>query len=767
MATLSGSVKDEASRPIAGASIQLLDHPQAATSNADGSFRLQHLFQGKYTIRIAATRYAVIHREALIQGGNNELNIILQSPYKRLDEVIVSALKKEEPLQKLPAGITALSARKAEEYRLWDVKDLTAIVPNLYAADPGDKRNVSSVRGIVSTSYDPAVATYVDGVNQFNLDTYIPQLFDVERIEVLRGPQGTLYGRNAMGGVINIITKRPTNHTDGFVQANAGNYGMHRYSAGIRTPLVKNKLFMGIAGLYDKNNGFYTNEFNGSQYDRQSSLVGNYYLRWMPAGRWSFILNAKHSHNRNRGPFPLIMGKEEALAHPFRLNQNAITKMVDNVFNTSLSVNHTGKHVNFSSQTSFQSNHRYYTDPIDADFSPLDIITLINNYGEEWNKVKVVTQELNLRSPASKTSPLRWASGTYLFHQRSPVKQATCFGEDAQLAGLPDKNFSLINTTRSNSTGAALYGEVGYAFSDKLELFAGLRYDGERKEQSILGEYQKDPDPNPVFPYRTDTVATASFSALSPKLGVSYAFMENKRLYATYSRGFRGGGLTPLSANPSQPPLFAFEPEYSNNVEAGMKNTYLANRLNLNLAVFYTTVTNAQVPTLVLPDAVTITRNTGKLTSKGFEAELHTILKKGLSIDYSFGYTDAEYKTLKVSKDGAEVNLKGAKQLFTPDVTSMLAAQYRLAIGTNKNAALLIRGEWKYLGTQYFDLANTIKQSPYHVFHSRAGIAFKKMELMLWGHNLSNKRYISYAYDFGAVHLGDPITYGMTMTVRF
>ncbi|WP_315816025.1 TonB-dependent receptor plug domain-containing protein [Paraflavitalea speifideaquila] len=125
------------------------------------------------------------------------------------------------------------------DYRLWNTKDITAIVPNLYSADPGDNRNVTSIRGITTTSYDPAVATYIDGVNQFGLDTYISQLSDIERIEVLRGPQGTLYGRNAMGGVINIITKQPGNHLTGFAEANMGNYGQHRIAAGIRTPLIK------------------------------------------------------------------------------------------------------------------------------------------------------------------------------------------------------------------------------------------------------------------------------------------------------------------------------------------------------------------------------------------------------------------------------------------------------------------------------------------------------------------------------------------------
>lgn len=121
------------------------------------------------------------------------------------------------------------------------------------------------------------MATYIDGVNQFSLDTYIPTLFDVERIEVLRGPQGTLYGRNAMGGVINIITKQPNNASSGFADISVGNYNQQRITAGFKTPLIKDKLFFGASILSNKRDGYYTNEFTQSSYDNQNGLSGNYF----------------------------------------------------------------------------------------------------------------------------------------------------------------------------------------------------------------------------------------------------------------------------------------------------------------------------------------------------------------------------------------------------------------------------------------------------------------------------------------------------------
>ena len=379
-----------------------------------GSLLLLH-FPGNYWLHVSATGYADISQLVNISKESSVLTISLQPSYVRLDEVVVSAEKKEELLQTLPLSITALTSRQVREYRLWNIQELTAIAPTFYSADPGDKRNVSSIRGITTTSYDPAIATYVDGVNQFNLDTYIPQLFDVERIEVLRGPQGTLYGRNAMGGVINIITKQPTNYTNGFAEINIGNHNQQRYIGSIRTPIIKNKLFFGAAGMYDKMNGFYTNDLNNSHFDKQSSIAANYYLKFLPSAEWAVTLNVKNVFNRNNGPFSLVFGAEEALNNPFHLTQNATTKLIDNVANYSLAINHTGRLVNFSSQTSYQSNYRYYKAPIDGDFSPIDGVTIINNYGKDWNNVKAVTQEFKFTSAASSVSPLQWTTGTYLF----------------------------------------------------------------------------------------------------------------------------------------------------------------------------------------------------------------------------------------------------------------------------------------------------------------------------------------------------------------
>jgi iron complex outermembrane receptor protein len=474
----------------------------------------------------------------------------------------------------------------------------------------------------------------------------------------------------------------------------------------------------------------------------------------------------KHNHNRNFGAFTLAPSPAAAIEKPFEVEQNAITKLKDNTFNGSLNVSYAGKKFNFTGLTTYQTNHRYYRDPIDGDFSPLDIITIVNNYGKDWNIQKVWTQELKFTSPASSRSIFKWTAGTYLFNQKNPGRQTTRFGANGDLYGA-QPNSSVINTTIAESRGIAFYGQGVISIGKYFDITLGARFDHERKEQNVRGQYQADPDPNPMFDTQPDTTATVSYNAFSPKLGLTYHINDNHHLYAVASRGFRTGGLTQLSSDPSTPPLFQFKPEYSTNFELGIKNSLLHNRLRINASAFYIKVSDAQVPALVLPQALTITKNAGELTSQGVELEISATPYKAFQIDYNLGYTDAQYNKLLLPNGGTEVNLEGNRQLFTPEVTSMLAIQYNPQVAEWQSLQFVIRAEYIALGEQYFDLANTIRQGSYNLYNVRTGVAGDNFEVMFWLRNLTDTKYISYAYDFGGTHLGDPRNYGVTLRYMF
>ena len=742
-------------KPVIGATVSLLNTSFKDISDSIGYVTFKNVREGKYELAITSLGYATsLNSITILANSNlNEIQTIkLADALVQLEDVIITAQKKEELLQKAPISITAFNSTQIEKFRFWNNKDISGFVPNLYSADPGDNRDVVSIRGITTTSYDPAVATYIDGVNQFNLDTYIPALNDIERIEVLRGPQGSLYGRNAMGGVINIITKQPSNKVTGSGEVNVGNYGIRRYNANFKSPIIKDKLFFGAALLYNDRNGFYTNDFNKSSYDKQYAFGGNYFLKYIAADNWQATLNVKHYNSENKGAFPLVFGATNALSNPYVLNQNSITTMLDNTLNTSLAIQHTGSKVNFSSITAYQKNYRYYDLPIDGDFSPIDAISVVNNYGKSWNNIKAYTQEFKWSSAPTATNRLNWTAGAYLFYQDAPVKQGTRFGKDANLMMIGDSLFTLMNSTSTTKKGIAFFGQATYALTSKLNITFGLRNDYEQQDQTVAGFYQHDPSPK-FYQIVADTSASINFNAWSPKISLDYNLNSASLVYAMYSKGYRTGGLSPLGSDPSQPPLIGYLPEHSNNFEAGIKNTLLNNTLKLNITLFYIQIKDAQVPTLVLPDAITIIKNTGVLNSKGVEAEIMYTPAKGVIIQYNGGITDALVKA------------SGKRPVFTPDNTNAIAIQYSKTI--NSKLSGFIRSETRFIGNTYFDSSNEIKQSPYCINNFSMGVNKNKMSIVLWSKNIFNQKYISYAYDFGAVHLGDPATYGISISSKF
>jgi iron complex outermembrane receptor protein len=759
----SAEIRNEDGAAISGATIHVLNTDIYVLSNSAGQFTIPDLPKGMYPVEISSVGYARLEKHIQIPLSGDKLVIQLARSTTQLDAVVVTAEKQEANIQNVPISITAISSRDVDAYRLWASDQLKGIVSNLYSANPGDGRNVISIRGITSTSYDPAVVTYIDGVPQFTLDTYIPQLFDVDHIDVLKGPQGTLYGRNAMGGVINIITKKPDDQLHFSLEASAGNYGMQRYTFQFTAPLIAGKLFLGVAGLYEGSNGFYTNDYNDTHFDKQHRFGDNIYLKYLLNSQWSFTLNMKNLWNRDDGAFALNPSIADAFVNPYHLDQNAIGEMIDNTTNGSLMIRHTGAKVDFSSLTAYQSNYRIYQTPVDGDFSPLDAISIVNNYGKPWNKVNAWTEELRLSSATASLSPLKWTVGSYLFIQKAPNEQGVHFGADAAAVGSPDSNYTIINTTKLKNEGIAFYGQAEYTISKSFSVTAGIRYDYQQSSEEVSGLYLPDGSTT-GFVTQPDTSGKATFNAVSPMISVSYHASENAHIYASYNRGYRTGGLTQLSTDPTQPPLYPYQPEYSNNFELGFKGNYFSNRLHANLAVFYNTVQDAQIPTLILPEAITVIKNAGGLTSKGFEAEIQALPLTGLEVTYHIGYTHATYTSGDLSSNGNQVPLDGKYQVFTPNMTSMLAIQYNKHI--TKSASAFIRGEWYYFGKQYFDLANDLEQPDYQLFNASVGITYYQFGFSVWLRNITDVKYIAYAYDFGAARLGDPSTIGVTLRYK-
>ncbi|MES2446350.1 MAG: TonB-dependent receptor [Bacteroidota bacterium] len=681
---------------------------------------------------------------------------------QQLNEVAVSSERRQESVQKIPGAITFLDAKQIRDYRLWDITNLTAIAPNLFTVEHGNSTssNFLNIRGVMGFSNEQAVATYVDGVYQSDYFSAPPLFNDIQSIEILRGPQGTLYGRNAFGGVVNITTRQPTNIASGYAEITFGNFGQQRYTAGLSSPIFKDKLFASGSLTYNHRGAIYYNEFTQSGFDRREDYSGNFNLRYLPSAQWSLSLNVKAENDNDRGSFPWVTSYEEVYSKPYQVNTNNTNVERRKNFNTSLAANYYGKDFNFTSVSSYTKFNGYYQGAgVDYDFSPLNALSTAPNI-----KRKVYAQELRLSSPSASAGRLKWVGGAYGFLQHNDINSPTYFGPDYLLldptSGAP---FTSTNIGRENNRGYAFFGQATYSFSAKLDLTAGIRYDYESRRLDQYTNYQKDPDPAILL--TPNQAYQANFSAVTRKFVLRYKLKDNMLLYGSYARGFRAGGLNSNATDPAQVP---YEPEYSDNWEIGWKNMFFNNKLKLNLTAFYLQQHNQQISTAM--DGVNaLILNVGEMHNKGLELEVTALPLKGFQIDWNASYSYARYASLLLySADAnAVVDYRGGQPINTPPISSMLAAQYTYDFAESKQKlAVFARGEYRYLGRYYFDFVNDLSQPAHTLINAKAGLASKNFELNFWARNITDKKYIPYG-SFGTFLLGTPRTYGTTLIAKF
>lgn len=701
----------------------------------------------------------------------------------KLEDVIVTANKREENIIKVNTSITSLSSKKIEDTRTWGLSGLSALVPNYNYQELGVSfQQIQAIRGIQVFSENPAVSTYIDDVNNIDILANGFAFTDIERIEVLRGPQGTLYGRNAMGGVVNIITKKPTNKTSAFGELSFGNLGLQRYSTGYKTPIIKDKLFFGMNGLYQTQEGFLKNDItgtsatdtklNGKTVGGEQNLYGNVFLKWLPTSRFNLTLNIKGQKDKSDNSGFMVSQSSDTYAfqNPDKINLARIAKHERAILNSSLVAKYIASNYTLTSISALQT--------ISFGFQDLDFPGIYHSYyngkiGELLPPQKVWSEEFRINSNAE--GKLQYTAGVYWFSQKGYEPTTNTAYElsemEATMFGLSNGAF-LINRNRSNNTGIAGFGELSYMLTPQLKATFGLRYDHEEREAIFNGFGDAILLNGVVTDIKPNITANGTYSALSPKFSLSYAVNDLSNIYASFTRGFRAGGInaSSLPAGVRQ----TFDPEFSNNYELGYKAFLLDKKLSVGASAFLIQWKDLQFYNLVAP--FTYAReNVGDAQSAGFELEITAIPAKGLQLDGSFGYNPTEYKGFNLKRvnygTGVETTTAiGGNQLSNaPNHTLFLGAQYEHLV--SNTLKLVVRGELRNLGTQYTDIQNKIEQPSYTLLNSRVGLTNGSYSLFIWGQNLNNERYLAYGNpdsSFGRqARIGTPKTYGVTLSAKF
>lgn len=714
-----------------------------------------------------------------------------------LEEILVTARKREERLIDTPISITAITEATIDKRNLKNLTGLSQVVPNLVfdlgTGSTGGSSNAQIfVRGIGQVDFlftsDPGVGLYIDGVYYPRGTGVVMDMIDLERIEVLRGPQGTLFGKNTIGGAINITSKKPDDEFAANAVAVLGSRKRLDVQGSVNIPMVAEKLSMRLSGSFRTQDGYVKRVNVGDTLGDIESLYGRMQLRWTPSSTFTADLSADITRKRDASvagelidvrasdPSNAVLGLWNALVAPtfgpgVQMDRRFLSPDYQtqatgpnfsnfDMFGISLTMeNEFSDTVSIKSISAYRKQDSQFGD--DTDHSPYKYTESTND-----NKHKQFSQELQLTGK-SLGSRLNWVVGSFYMHEKGsdlfdvalgsglfdalealpgaiiPLAPVVCpppVGVFAPCAGGPGNpinaalDLDILITDDIKINSYALFGELNFELVEKMVATAGLRYSHDKKTFTTSLFRQ-----NAGLMTLPPTTVSDSWGSFSPRFGLKYNFSDNAMMYGSITGGFKSGGFNGRSTSLEQ--VASFNPEKVWSYELGYKTKFLDNRVGVNIAAFYNDYTDMQLTSVrdVGGVIVVVTENAGEVEIKGFEAEFVATPIAGLNLNGSIGYLDAKYKKLSPT---ATVRL-GDDLVKTPKFTIHSGFDYGFDISENSEirfgASIYYRSSFVNEPTNDPDLA----QSGYALVDAFVEYSGAKdtWSLTLFGTNLSNKRY--------------------------
>lgn len=677
------------------------------------------------------------------------------------NEIIVKALKKEQRLQDVPASTQVYSKKEVKRAQLNDLVDVISNTPSVNFANAADNHRTPSlsIRGVSSlvlgAGLDQPVAMHLDDVYISSPVGMYFDLFDVESIEVLRGPQGAIYGKNAFAGAINVHSTLPQNKTESKIDLKAGNYNLSRFEGSVNTPLVKDKAFIRLSGLLSQRDGVIENTEGEDIHNKDNwGLRGQ--VRIVPDKNWDINVSADYLQDRPTvtagGGFDEVLSEPVSIKIPYAEERD--------LWGSSVKAIRRGSQVDVTSITAVRSLD-FASEGSDF-FVPDSLASSKGNDNFIQGQADQQTQlSQELRLSSSQKGKWQWNSGVYFLYEDYDTQSFLQLEDFAAIFGLPNghRETSLASQITRSS---ALFGDVSYALTEKLTLNSGLRWTHEEKDFN----YDHSAASGTAVVYTDQTFADQQvFDGLTPKLTATYKATPDLTLYASAGRGFKSGGFNNLVVQGNQ---FEFKEETAWNYELGFKSSW-RQRVTLNASLFYFDWKNQQIQTFN-QTLGTVTSNASTSTSFGGELEMSVRLRRDLHFVSGYSHANAtfddykDFPTPTVPGDATVTDVSGNRTPF--------ASKDSFHLGLNYNKRL--KRQWRldgrvaylYKGPFFFDSLNTLKQDGYGLVNSQLGLSEKDWRVYLWGKNITNTKYRSVAIDRGphfgvAAAPGEPVTYGL------
>ena len=734
---------------------------------------------GRSTVLRAAVALALVGAPALLHAADaNPL---------ALEEVVVTATKVAVDIDRTPAAVTAITADALGPGGIREVRDLAMAVPNLSVGDQFGV-NRTFIRGIGMTSIDlgadGAVAFLQDGAMIPRPSHQLAGYYDLEQVEVLRGPQGTLYGRGATAGVVNMVTKKPTEYLDGYLNYTLGNYSATTIEGAVGGPIAGETVMGRIAVKADRRDGYGTNLTTNKPVDDRDAYAVRGSLRFKPADSLDIVLMADYFREDDYNYAFHFLGTtvvpEDQLAHNLLGGRTIFDYYADrgravdqrNIVSDQDPINERdGTAVsaivdwgfadgwNLKSITAWRDFNRFLRDDLDG--SDVDMFGQ-NNYiedSESWS------QDFTVSGTAAN---VEWLMGANYFSEKMHGEVKVPLTNLGLVFGLPADFFNDGNYWQNGDVDVEAYGlfvQGRYAFTDAWALTLGARYNYEKREGT--GSFIFD-----ALGVNVPTDREKSWDKVTPKVLVEYKTPNDGLAYAQFMQGFKSGVINIGSLNP------VIDPENVDAFEIGYKLPFADNRASLRTAAFYYDYTDLQVG-FVNEQSVVETVNAASAEIMGVEVELFARFTEGLSGNFSATWLDATYTdfvTGDYRQDFDQVDLSGNYLQNAPKYTLYGALDYRRPV--TQTGSFVGRIEASYQDKVYFTEFNNsdAEQDAYGLLNLKAGYEGSegKWSVMGWIRNATDEfiysNNIITAPLYGSVRVGSllpPRTYGLTLSVNF
>jgi len=641
---------------------------------------------------------------------------IYGSSIKKLDNITVTAQKIEENENEVPISMEVINEFEISDKNIKTIDDLAGITPNFFIFNVGDMGwSAPVMRGLSAdpSSVSSTVSLYIDGIPTFSSVAYDAVLKNIERIEILKGPQGTLYGKNAQAGVINVITKQATNEIESNIDLEFGSDNKQEYTFNTSGAIIKDKLYANILGNFYKKDGFMRNTYLNKDHNYREHKYGKLNLKYFSNDNLSFNLNSSY--------FKRDDGSQSINTYPNVGNNREIKSDIQphiksSTFANSFKINYDLEDYDFESITTYKEDkedrfcekdysiYKYYHIKVDEPF-------------------KTISQEFKLSKIQEN---YKWLFGIY----GDKFKKTGGYKVDSV-----DPSYAGTFNSIMDDYSFGIFSHLDYSLNNTSAILLGLRYDRDNKE------------------FKNDSISLEnSYNELSPKFTYKSYINKDAMYYLTVSKGYKSGGYYKYA--PSNDKLF-YDKETLWNYELGLKSSFLDNKLNLNSSIYYMDISNMQVYSNINNFNGYIS-NAAEASSKGFEIDLSYELTSNLQVNGSYGYNKTTFDKFSDTKG----DYSNKYNLFSPKYTYALGLKYR------DNQGIYASINMKAYGDMYLDKANAFKEDAYEIVDAKVGYESEDYDIYLYGKNIFDKVYDYEGY-FDEQYLSKPRELGIQLSYRF